>query len=131
MEYIILSNNSRLENNVAGLPVRRIAGGLPEFYAAAAEALQNNHELVSSLIPPNVPLIRSPVRSVIMRRTERQYDAQGLLSLEKAKERTLALGVNEAERIRKDLEFIDRDHLLRAIAQLKELGMLKTSKMRY
>jgi hypothetical protein len=91
------------------------------MYAAIGEHLQNGYALVSSPLPANVPLIRSPVRSVILEKAQRKYDAQGLIILEKAKERSAVLGVVDDPRTRVDLEFIDRDQLLRAIAQLAEL----------
>jgi hypothetical protein len=76
---------------------------------------------VSSPLPANVPLIRSPVRSIILEKNSRKYDAAGLIALEKARERTAILGIVDDERTRSDLEFIDKDHLKRAIEQLAEL----------
>lgn len=121
MQYVILSNNSTLADMVCGIPVEHVDSGLPEFHAALSNALLNNHKLVSAPLPPNVPLIRSPVRSVILQKSDRKYDAQGLIALEKAMERSKALGLNEDDRVRKDLEFIDKDHLLHALEQLREM----------
>lgn len=122
MDFIILSNNSSLGDAIDGIPVRHVAGDTQEVYDAIGHELENGHELISSPLPPNVPMIRSPVRSVILRETARKYDARGILTLEKARERNRILGVENVERFRKDQEFIDRDHLLRAIAQLRELS---------
>ena len=123
-EYLVVSNNAGLEPGFDGrFAVRKISGGLEEVYDAVGELLESGHSLVSSPLPANVPLIRSPVRSVILKKSARRYDAQGLLVLEKARERTAALGVTEDRRIRADLETIDRDHLVRAIRQLEELGL--------
>lgn len=124
MEFVILSNNASLEEKTGGIEVRRIDGSLNDFYAALESALQNGYRLVTAILPPNVPLIRSPVRSVILAKAGRKYDAAGLLALEKARERSVTLGVRDNERIRKDLEYIDRDHLLAAIGQLGELAAL-------
>lgn len=121
MKLLIMSNNGSLEDAVSGIAVERVAGGVYEVYDAVGHALENGHELVSSPLPPNVPMIRSPVRSVILRKAERKYDAPGLITLEKARERNRILGVDDVERFRKDQEYIDRDHLLRAIAQYREL----------
>lgn len=123
MSYVIFSNNPCLEDNVSGIRVHHVQGGIGEIHDALAHALQNGHELVSSPLPPNVPLIRSPFRSVILRETKRKYDASGIIALEKARERASVLGVNEDERVMKDLGFIDRDHLLRAIGQMRELSL--------
>ncbi len=122
MEYIILSNNSSLGAEAHGLAVKRVTGDLQAMYDTVSEHLQNGYTLVSSPLPANVPLIRSPVRSVILGKAARRYDAQGLLTLEKARDRTGVLGVVDDERTRADLEFIDKDQLARAVAQLKDLG---------
>ena len=123
MEYLILTNNSSLEAEAHGLAVKRVTGGVEAMYDAVGEHLQNGYALVSSPLPANVPLIRSPIRSIILGKAARRYDAQGLLTLEKAKDRTKVLGVIDDERTRADLEFIDKDQLARAVAQMKELGL--------
>lgn len=120
MEYLILSNNSSLGPEEHGLAVKHVPGGVETMYDAISEHLQSGYALVSSPLPANVPLIRSPVRSVILRKSDRRYDAQGLLTLEKARNRTDVLGIADDPRTRADLEFIDKDQLARAVAQLKE-----------
>ena len=120
MEYLILSNNSSLGPEEHGLAVKHVPGSVETMYEAISEHLQNGYALVSSPLPANVPLIRSPVRSVILRKSDRRYDAQGLLTLEKARNRTDVLGIADDQRTRADLEFIDKDQLARAVAQLKE-----------
>lgn len=122
MELVIISNNASLGNVFEEIPVRPVGGSADAVYDAIGVALENGYELVSSPLPPNVPMIRSPVRSVILRKIQRKYDAPGILTLEKARERNRVLGIENIERFRKDQEYIDRDHLLRAISQLKELG---------
>lgn len=142
MQYFILSNNTALPptlppalpsarastqtpeqapEQTENMPVRRVAGGIDDFYTALGTLLQNNCELISAPLPPNVPLIRSPVRSVIVRMSRRKYDTEGLLLLEKAQERSAALGVAPANRLLRDLERIDKDHICRAIRQLREV----------
>ncbi len=123
MEYVILSNNSSLGAKAHGLPVKCVVGGVEAMYEAISEHLQNGYVLVSSPLPANVPLIRSPVRSVILGKASRRYDAPGLIVLEKARGRTEVLGVIDDERTRADLEFIDKDQLARAVTQLKELDL--------
>lgn len=123
MEYLILTNNNSLEAEAHGLTVKRVAGGVEAMYDAVGEHLQNGYTLISSPLPANVPLIRSPIRSIILGKADRRYDAQGLITLEKARDRTKVLGVIDDERTRADLEFIDKDQLARAVAQLKELGL--------
>ncbi len=124
MEYVILTNNSSIGPNTHSLEVKHISGGVEAMYDAVGEHLQSGYELVSSPLPANVPLIRSPIRSIILCKASRQYDAQGLIVLEKARDRTKVLGVIDDHRTRGDLEFIDKDQLARAVAQLNELGLL-------
>ena len=121
MKYLILSNNSSLGPEEHGLAVKHVPGDVGAMYDAISDHLQNGYVLVSSPLPANVPLIRSPVRSVILGKSARRYDAHGLLTLEKARGRTDVLGVADDSRTRSDLEFIDKDQLARAVAQLKEL----------
>ena len=128
MEYLILTNNSSLGAEAHSLPVKHVPGGIEAMYDAVGEHLQNGYSLISSPLPANVPLIRSPVRSIILGKAARRYDARGLLTLEKARDRTRVLGVNTDERTRADLEFIDKDQLARAVAQLQELGLGAVSK---
>ena len=123
MEYLILSNNGTLGPEAYGLAVKHVPGDVEAMYDAISEHLQNGYTLVSSPLPANVPLIRSPVRSVILGKSPRRYDVQGLLTLEKARGRTDVLGVADDPRTRADLEFIDKDQLARALAQLKELDL--------
>lgn len=120
MQYQILSNNRTLCSEVRGIAVTRICGGIEAIYEAVGNSLQNGCSLVSAPLPANVPLIRSPVRSIIVQKSARKYDASGLMMLEKAKERSAVLGTIDNALTRADLEYIDKDHLLRTIAQLNE-----------
>ena len=119
MEYLILSNNSTLGPEAYGLAVKHVPGDVEAMYDAISEHLQNGYTLVSSPLPANVPLIRSPVRSVIVQKADRRFDVPGLLALERARERSQTLGVNAEARLRGDLELIDKDQFHRAVAQLK------------
>ncbi len=122
MSYVVVTNNSKLVSGEAALPhgfaVRAVEGGVEAIYATLEDALQNGYVLITSPLPPNVPLIRSPVRSVIVKKAERRYDKDGLIVLEKARERTSVLGSTDCSRTRPDLEMIDLDQLRRALLQL-------------
>lgn len=119
--YTIVTNNSRITpDSHAGFDCRSVPGGLGEIYDAVSLMLQNGYRLISSPLPANVPLIRSPVRSVVLLRRSKRYDEEGLLMLEKARERTSTLGVNNDSRVRADLEMIDADQLARTLAQLED-----------
>ena len=121
-EYLVVSNNTGLQPDFDGrFAVRKVSGGVEDMYDAISELLQSGYALISSPLPANVPLIRSPVRSVILQKAARRFDAQGLLALEKARDRTAVLGVSDDERTRGDLEMIDKNQLQRAIRQLEEI----------
>lgn len=118
--YTVVTNNAALQaGGVAGLDLAPVTGGLEAVYDALSRMLQSGYRLVSSPLPANVPLIRSPVRSVIVQKTDRRFDVPGLLALERARERSQTLGVNAEARLRGDLELIDKDQFHRAVAQLK------------
>ena len=121
MEYVILTNNSSIGSELPGFDIVRVSGGLTAIYQALCDHLQNGHEIISVPLPPNVPLIRSPIRSVILRKTKRKYDSHGLIAVEKARERTAILDVIDNENTRQHIEFIDKSRLDRAISQLAEL----------
>ena len=124
--FLVVSNNTGLEPGFdRRFEVQKIPGGPDEVYDAVSELLQSRHILISSPLPANVPLIRSPVRSVILKKAGGRFDPQGLLALEKARERTAVLGVFDNKRTRDDLEMIDRDHLLHSIRQLEESGLFE------
>ena len=42
---------------------------------------------VSAPLPPNVPIMRGPYRSLVIEKNDRQYDKEGLIALHKARER--------------------------------------------
>ncbi|QJT07554.1 GrdX family protein [Oceanidesulfovibrio marinus] len=124
MEYVILTNNgSIIGTDLQDFAVIHVPGGIEAIYEAISDHLQNGYALVSSPLPANVPLIRSPIRSVILEKNSRKYDAQGLITLEKAKARTAIVGVHDTGRTRFDLECINKDQLLLAIRQLKEFDL--------
>lgn len=125
MDYLILSNNDSLENELGDIPVQHVSGALDDFYSTLENLLQNGYQLLTSPLPPNVPLIRAPIRSVILRASEHKYDARGILALERARERSQTLGVKALPGTMRDLQYIDRDHLLRALEQLAELAESK------
>ncbi len=122
MSYVVVTNNTKLVSGNTVLPygfaVHAVEGGVEAIHATLEELLQNGYTLITSPLPPNVPLIRSPVRSVIVKKAEHRYDKEGLIVLEKARERTSVLGSVDCSRTRPDLEMIDLDQLRRAFLQL-------------
>ena len=87
-------------------------------FEAALELTQSGFKLLSAPLPPNVPLIRAPYRSLILVENSRQYDAEGIKALEKAKERLAVLGASPLnDRQAQDAAFIDKDLLLKSLGE--------------
>jgi hypothetical protein len=122
----IVSNNPLVSAEFAaahGMVVHEVAGTLVDVLGRLEELLQDGRRLVSTPLPPNIPLMRAPFRSVLVEKNaaSRKYDAEGLISLAKAKERVLAQSKNAAplsemgSELEKDFAVIDREMLLRAL----------------
>lgn len=118
----IVTNNPRLTADIAaGLGVvfvHSVQGSQLDVIDRAEALLQEGRRLVSAPLPPNIPLMRAPYRSLLLAKAERRYDVEGLRALEKARER-LALqrsidedaGPGRSE----DFAMIDEDLLRRAL----------------
>ncbi len=121
---IILTNNPLLKDKHEGFAVKRVeALGLASVCQEAVELLQKNWKLVSTPLPPNLPLMRAPYRSLLLAPNTRQYDGQGLEVLQKAIDRLLSLkAVEYPETQAQDAAFIDRELLGHALAEIKVLS---------
>lgn len=121
-QKIILTNNPLVAENGDELPeIRRVpASGLEAVLLSALEMTQSGYKLISAPLPPNVPLIRAPCRSLLLAENSRQYDAEGIRALEKALEKVRLLNHNRppagAEQSR-DAAFIDRELLRKALGE--------------
>ena len=110
---IVLTNNPLVLEENGGPPARAVEElGLAAVCRAARDLAQAGYRLVSAPLPPNLPLIRAPYRSLILEKSAELYDVAGLQALEKALERAKTLGRRDfsPERAR-DAAFIDRELL--------------------
>lgn len=121
-EKLLLTNNPLVLGQPGGLPVRPVAAtGVQAVIEAALKLAQSGYRLISAPLPPNVPLIRAPYRSLLMERQERRYDARGIIALEKAGQTAARLGTAAYEEgPARDAAFIDREILIRTF---RECGM--------
>ncbi|MCQ4762928.1 GrdX family protein [Cloacibacillus evryensis] len=87
-ELRIVTNNGWIEKGPA-VPHEIIpVDGTPlEVLDKAEELLQQGWKLVSAPLPPNVPIMRGPYRSLVIEKNDRQYDKDGLIAIDKARER--------------------------------------------
>jgi len=116
---IILSNNPLVIKEPNEYQVEAVCGREQEaVYSAALNLLQSGHKLLSAPLPPNVPLMRAPYRSLVLEKSNRQYDPEGILAVEKARERVGVVGVGAyTEKQALDAAFIDQELLKRTIRE--------------
>ncbi|MDR1920890.1 MAG: GrdX family protein [Candidatus Adiutrix sp.] len=128
-EGLILTNNplavGQADEMEGHWAVRTVEGvGLAVVLEAALELVQAGWRLVSAPLPPNVPLIRAPYRSLILEKGRGRYDAEGIKMLEKAREKLQSLGSSALSgRVARDAAFIDRQLLLKAIQEVRALRL--------
>ena len=82
------------------------------------ELLQHGWRLLSAPLPPNVPIMRGPYRSLVIEESERQYDKDGIIAVEKARERYLIARDRTCSEPQEDFALIDRQMLQRAIRDI-------------
>ena len=118
----IVTNSPRLTADFAAShgasSIHRVEGSPLDVIDRAEALLQEGRRLISAPLPPNIPLMRAPYRSLLVARSERKYDVEGLRALEKARERlTLQRSIDEdaGPGRNEDFALIDEDLLLRAL----------------
>lgn len=120
MAYRIITNNTLVREQLKNrFDVAFVSGEAESVFAEIEQALQSGWQLLTAPLPPNVPLIRSSIRTVILKRAERQYDAYGLGFLAKAQERTATLAKAHRPEQRGDLEHIDWTFVQRSLLELR------------
>ena len=80
--------------------------------------LQSGYRLVSAPLPPNIPLMRAPYRSLLVEKADKCYDTHGLISVEKARERLItqrAIDESFLPGTEDDFALIDTNLLLRTL----------------
>ncbi len=86
------------------------------------ELLQHNWRLLSAPLPPNIPIMRGPYRSLVIEGSEKQYDSAGLIALEKAKKRYDIERTRNCMEPGKDFAVIDLHMLQRALRDIAILN---------
>jgi len=82
------------------------------------ELLQHGWRLLSAPLPPNVPIMRGPYRSLVIEESDRQYDKEGMIAIEKARERYLIERKRNCQEPQEDFALIDRQMLQRALRDI-------------
>jgi len=96
-----------------------------DVYDAIEILLQKHFVLITMPLPANVPIIRSPVRTVVLEKSVTRVDGEGLVLIGNARERTMTLckGYEQRTTDVKDLRMIDLDQIKRAFMQIEELQL--------
>ena len=89
----------------------------------AEELIQHGWRLLSTPLPPNVPIMRGPYRSLVIEESDTQYDKEGIIAIEKARDRYLIEREISCAKPQKDFALIDRQMLQRT---LRDISLLDT-----
>lgn len=118
----IVTNNPRLTADFAAghgiVRIEAVEGSPLDVLSRTEELLQGGYRLVSAPLPPNIPLMRAPYRSLLVERADRRYDVAGLTALSKARERMetqRAIDSCTGPGTDADFALIDEELLLRAL----------------
>ena len=101
----VVTNNPR----IAGRDVRHVEGSPLDVLEAVERLLQSGYSLVSAPLPPNIPLMRAPYRSLLLERSSRRYDVEGLRSIAAARERFMTQRAISGSVAGTDDDFADID----------------------
>lgn len=85
------------------------------------ELLQENWKLRSAPLPPNLPLMRGPYRSLVIEESEKQYDSVGIIAIEKARTRYVMERQKFCHPEGPDFAAIDRTMLQRTLRDISLL----------
>ncbi|MGL4208450.1 MAG: hypothetical protein ACRCTY_03585 [Candidatus Adiutrix sp.] len=125
LEKLVLTNNPLLIADSINIAKRKVPMiGLQSVFEAALGLVQSGYKLLSAPLPPNLPLIRAPYRSLLLQKNGRRYDVSGIRSLTLALGRVLILGAsNLNETQRQDAAYIDRDLFFRVLEECDLLAL--------
>lgn len=124
MLLVVVTNSARAKTEYESRIAVEYVDGTPlDTLERAGLLLRRNHRLLSAPLPPNIPLMRAPFRSLLLERTEEaQGTGQDLLAIEKAREtmrtqRAIAACDERTGKRAEDFAMIDLDLLKRALRE--------------
>lgn len=127
MSFVVVTNSARAKAEYEGRIAVEYVDGTPlDALERAGLLLRRNHRLLTAPLPPNIPMMRAPFRSLLLERTEgTQGDARGILAVEKAREtmrtqRAIAASDERTGKRAEDFAVIDLDLLKQALRGLSE-----------
>lgn len=121
MQLLALTNNPAVrDSEKISCEVLFLNGSPLDVLNRAEELLQRNARLLSAPLPPNVPTMRGPYRTIFLEKNcSKQYDAAGLISVAKARKRYEA--ARKVAVYEEDPDFADID-LSFAIRVLRDIA---------
>jgi hypothetical protein len=120
MYRIFTNNNLVYERFQASHEVAFTSGPADDLLHILEERLQSGWQLITVALPPNVPLIRSNICTVVLRKTGQRFDALGIRHLCRARERRKTLAKPVQPHALEDLKMIDALFLEQS---LREIGI--------
>ena len=114
---LIVTNNPWIEKGPAvPCEIMLVEGDPISVLDRTEELLQQGWKLVSTPLPPNVPIMRGPFRSLVTEKNDRQYDRDGLIAIDKARVRyKLERANHNCPEPGEDFGVIDRQMLQRTL----------------
>ena len=84
---VVTNNPAILTNKDMPHDIIFVDGSPVDVLDKAEELIQQHWSLLSTPLPPNIPIMRGPYRSLVIKEADEQYDTKGLLALDKARTR--------------------------------------------
>ena len=84
---VVTNNPAILTNKDMPHDIIFVEGSPVDVLDKAEELIQQHWSLLSTPLPPNIPIMRGPYRSLVIKEADEQYDTKGLLTLDKARTR--------------------------------------------
>ena len=84
---VVTNNPAILTNKDMPHDIIFVEGSPVDVLDKAEELIQQHWSLLSTPLPPNIPIMRGPYRSLVIKEADEQYDTKGLLALDKARTR--------------------------------------------
>ncbi len=79
----VVTNNRRVAEKFKNVIL--VDGDPQDVLARTVILLQENHRLISAPLPPNVPIMRAPFRSLLLETSDPKYDIAGIEAVERAR----------------------------------------------
>lgn len=119
----IVTNNPHVSQGISKPNEVLFLEGSPfDVLDKTEELLQQGWKLRSAPLPPNVPIMRGPYRSLAIETSDSQYDAAGLIAIDKARKRYEIERTQNCMGPGDDFAVIDKEMLERTLRDISILN---------